>query len=420
MKILIRAVLGGVLSLIACSPVQSPSGEPPSQSAQGQLLIWHPFEETNARIFNDVLTEYRRIHPNVRMVSEYVPQARLADRFRHQFETGLGPDVMITFSTDVPALVAAETLQILDESAIDLSSYTPQALTQVHYHGKPYAIPFNAQIRVLCYNQALVKRPSAPVRTADRADLAAASLATPPTTLDELIEQARSGHSVGLVSTFVDTFWGIRIFGGPIYESDQTLPRFKGWNQWLTWLRQAANEPNMILSEQRFVLHDAFSQGKLAYYVCDSTEIADFKETLKDNLAVAALPGEPGHPAGPLFYARVLLLSRNASPAQTRLAYQLAQFLINPEQQIKTAVQSQDFLPVHQAVKIDQRVRPIEAILLEQAKTAVAIPLDDLDKVEPLIDQGEMLFRQAITGEMTPDEASARLTQAVNQALGSP
>lgn len=410
--------MGVLLSLMACSPIQSPLVE--SQFAQGQLLIWHPFEETNATIFNDVLTEYKRIHPDVHIVSEYVPQTRMLPRFMRQFEAGLGPDLMVTFSTDVPALVAAETLQILDESAIDLSSYTPQAMTQVHYHGEPYAIPLNAQVRVLCYNQALLRRPDVSIHTDGRADLTAAPLVTLPQTLDELIERARAGSSVGLVSTFIDTFWGIRIFGGQIYETNQAAPRFKGWGEWLTWLRQVANEPNIILGEQRFVLHNAFIQGKLAYYVCDSTEIADFKETLGDDLGVALLPGEPERPAGPLFYARVLLLSRNASPAQTRLAYQLAQFLTNPEQQIKMAVQSQDFLPVQQAVKIDRRVRPIEAILLEQAKTAVAIPLNDLDKVEPLMDQGEMLFRQAITGEITPKEADTQLTQAVNQAFRSP
>lgn len=441
MKIFVRALLSVLLSLTACSTVvwhQLPT-EP--QQAQGQLLIWHPFENTNAKTFEDALTEYERVHAGVRIISEYIPQTEISARFIKQFQSGLGPDLMVNFSTEIPALIHAETLQELDQTSIALSSYTPQALTQVRYRGGLYGVPLNSQLRVLCYNQAIVGRSSpssvkqadsglaaqtdartvSDARTVpDAATPVAPPLTVPPTTLKELIQHARAGYSVGLVSTFVDTFWGIQIFGGQLYKANQQVPSLQGWSQWLTWLRQAANEPNVVLGQQRFVLHDAFLQGKLAYYVCDSTEVADFKPTLKDNFAVALLPGESDHPAGPLLYTRALLLSRNASPAQTRLAYQLAQFLTNPEQQIKSVVQSQDFLPVNPGVTIDRHVLPIEAVLLDQATTSVSIPLDDLDKIEPIMDQGELLFRQAIIGDITPTEADTQLTQAVNQALGSP
>ncbi len=421
MKILAKALLSIVLSLTACSTVVWHQPPRAPQQAQGQLLIWHPFENINARIFKDALTEYERAHADVHIVSEYIPEADLSTRFIRQFQAGLGPDLMIDFASEIPALIRAETLQALDQTAISLSSYTPQALTQVRYHGDLYGIPLNSQLRVLCYNQAIVEQSNTAVKATNAgAAHGESSLTAPPTTLEELIQNARAGYSVGMVSTFIDTFWGIQIFGGQLYDVNHRLPFLKGWGEWLTWLRQAANEPNIVLGQQRFVLHDAFTQGKLAYYVCDSTEVADFKQALKDNFAVARLPGEPDHPAGPLLFTRALMLSRNASPTQTRLAYQLAQFLTNPEQQIKSAVQSQDFLPVNPDVVINHHVLPIEAVLLEQAKTSVSISLDDLDKIEPILDQGEILFRQTIIGDITPTEANAQLIQALDRAFDSP
>lgn len=433
MKIPIRILLSTLLILTACGTTiwQQPQTE--QQHVQGQLLIWHPFEDANAKIFNETLAEYERVHAGVRIISEYIPQAQLSQRFIKQFQSGLGPDLMVNFSSEIPALVRAKTLQTLDQTLIDPSSYTPQAVTQVYYHGHTYGVPLNGQIRVLCYNRAIVEQPKAstlktgkltnatnPTHQTNTIDINEPSLSGPPTTLQGLIQRARAGYSVGIVSTFIDTFWGIQIFSGQLYDENRQVPKLAGWSQWLTWLNQAANEPNVILEQQQFILHNAFAQSKLSYYICDSTEIADFKQSLKDNLGVALLPGEPGHPAGPLLYTHVLVLSRNANPVQTQLAYQLAQFLTKPEQQIKSVVQSQDFLPINQGITVDRHILPIEAVLLDQAKTAVSIPLDDLDKIEPIIHKGETLFRKAIIGDITPTEATMQLTQVVNQKFGKP
>lgn len=447
MKIPIRILLSVLLILTACNTTDWQQSQTEPQQIQGQLLVWHPFEDINAKVFNDALTEYERVHTGVRIISEYIPQAQLSERFIKQFQAGLGPDLMVNFSTEIPTLVRAETLQVLDETEIAPSSYSSQALTQVRYHGNTYGVPFVAQVRVLCYNRAIVERsnPSAakkpnsdlsssdlpssgPSKQKDTTNAGQPSQTAVPTTLQELLQRAQAGYSVGMVSTFADTFWGIQIFGGELHEFDSTasqdanptVSKLRGWSQWLDWLRQAANQPNIILGQQRFVLHNAFAQSKLSYYVCDSAEVADFKQTLKEHFGVALLPSEPGHSAGPLLYTRVLALSRNASPTQTRLAYQLTQFLTNPEQQIKSVVQSQDFIPVNQGVSINRHVLPIEAVLLDQSKTAVSIPLDDLDKLGPIMTQGEMLFRQAIIGDLTPIEAEAQLIQAMNQEFASP
>lgn len=421
-----------LLILTACGTTvwHEPQTEQP---VQGQLLIWHPFEDINAQVFNEALADYERVHAGVRIISEYIPQAQLSQRFIKQFQSGLGPDLMVNFSSEIPALVRAKTLQTLDETAIVPSSYTPQAMTQVYYHGNTYGVPLNGQIRVLCYNRAIVEQPKTSTLKTDKLTSAAnltketntigtnePLLSAPPTTLQGLIQRARAGYSVGIVSTFIDTFWGIQIFGGQLYEENRQVPKLEGWSRWLTWLNQADDEPNIILEQHQFILHNAFAQSKLSYYVCDSTEIADFKQSLKDNLGVALLPGKPEHPAGPLLYTHVLVLSRNANLVQTQLAYQLVQFLTKPEQQIKSMVQSQDFLPINQGVTVDRHILPIEAILLEQAKTAVSIPLDDLDKIEPIIHKGETLFRKAIIGDITPTEASMQLTQVVNQKFGKP
>lgn len=375
---------------------------------QGTLLIWHPLKGENAKILTGSLHDFQQLNPQVQILSEYVSLDELSERFIKHGEYGFGPDLMINLERPIPELVKAGRIQPIPENVInDLSSYFPAIRSNVRYQDKIYGWPLSYRVLGLCYNQAKLQQTAA-----DR------TLTEPPSTLEELIEQARKGYSAGMVSSFEETFWGMGIFGVKFFDAHSFVkPELEGWAKWLEWLKQAETEPNFILSRNRDILNRAFARGQLTYYVCSSHEIADLKETLKDDLRVAILPAAPNHPATPILYALAMMLNRSSSTHQTHLALKLAAFMTNPEQQLQGIVESQAFIPSNQQVRINQQLLPIEAVLQKQSQTAVAVPLDRLDQIHVVAEQGDILYQKVLAGDISPNQAAQELTEVVNQQM---
>ncbi|MEA5508534.1 extracellular solute-binding protein [Crocosphaera sp. UHCC 0190] len=376
---------------------------------QGRLLIWHPFQGENGIIFQNLLDDFQQLYPDVQLLSEYIPQTKLSQQFIQKSRAGLGATVLIDFAEQIPNMTKAGSIQPLTTKNLDLSKFLPSMVTQISYQDKIYGIPLVSQIRALCYNQAKLKAlPSTEDQT----------LTQPPFGLEGLLIRARKGYSVGMVSTFEDTFWGLSIFGGKFFDADGLIkPELEGWGKWLKWLKKAETQPNFILIRNRDLLHDAFAQGKLTYYVCNSNEIGDLKTTLKNDLQVIPLPGEPNHRATPLLYTTVMMVNRSASINETELALQLAQFMTNPEQQLKAITQSLTFIPTNHKVSINQQLLPIEAMLHQQSKTAVAIPTDSVENILEIFEQGDILYQKAIAGDLSPSQAVKELTYRIKTQL---
>jgi ABC-type glycerol-3-phosphate transport system substrate-binding protein len=381
------------------------------EEAQGKLLVWHDFEGEYSHVITNVLKGFKQVNPEVQIISEYVPRSQMSSRFMAETKHGLGPNIMINLARDIDIaeLVKQRRIEEISEQDLDLSIYQLSTLPQITYQGKIYIWPLGYHTSVLCYNQAKLKQ-SDP--TADK------NLSQPPTSLEGLIERAQKGYSVGIVSTFEGTFWGMGIFGVKFSDAQGKIKlELDGWAEWLQWLKKANTQPNFMLLRDRDILHNAFAQGKLTYYVCDSYEIYSLKERLKDNLRVAPLPTEPNHPATPLLEIRGMVFNPSSSPKQKKLALQLAKFMTNSEQQIKAFISSQSFIPINKQVKINQKLFPIEPVLLNQGKKAMIIDLDNLEHFLTILQQGDVIYQRAITGDITPSQAVQELTKVINEII---
>lgn len=406
--LILLMVLIAVLAIACNRDLVTQQSDPPEQ-IEGKLLIWHPFEGEMLKLFARGLNDFQQLHPGVDIISEYVPQNELSSQFIKQAKNALGASIIIDFARQIPEVVKAGYIQAIDEEKINLSTYFPPTLTQIRYRGNIYGVPLSSQVSLLCYNQAKIKQSSSTGET---------NFSQPPTSLEGLVERARKGYSVGIVSTFEDTFWGMGIFGARFFDGQGFVnPELEGWINWLNWLKQVQNEPNLFLIRNREMLQKAFNEERLTYYVCQSNEIGDLKNNLKGNLRVASLPAKPERRATPILYTRVMMLNKNASPDEKRLAIELAKFLTNPEQQLEGIVQSQSFIPTNQTIKINQQLLPIEAVLLKQAQTAVAIPIDYLEQIISVFEQGEILYQKTLAGDISSSQASIQLTQFIKAKM---
>jgi ABC-type glycerol-3-phosphate transport system substrate-binding protein len=377
-----------------------------SEQRQGTLLVWYPEEGNLTEVVGLGLQEFEKLNPQVTILEQAITIDEIPERFFKQSQSGLGASVILIFSRNIPRLVSQGVLEEIDQNNLDLSIYYPPTLKQVSYQGKIYGIPLGSRTNVLCYNQKKLQVSPDPL------------LKQPPTSLGGLVERARKGYSVGMVSSFEDTFWGMAIFGGYLWDDQGRLqPRLDGWAKWLEWLKFASSQPNFILNRQRELLHDAFARGRLTYYVCNSVEIADLKNSLQDDLRVALLPQETQGKAAPILYTRVMVFNRNNSDNENSLGLALGKFLTNPEQQLQAIIQTESFIPTNRRVQIEGNLLPIESVLLQQSQNAVAVPLDDWEKLNKILEEGEFWYERAIAGEISSSTAAQKLTLYIQSGL---
>ncbi len=365
------------------------------------------------RVFRELASTFAQVYPGTQIIPRVLDNEFFLGQIAKQTELGFGPDVILTSFEQLPILKQIGTLQSLDQYPIDLSAFREDALKQVTYQGQLYGIPLFLHLQALCYNKSKVKQL--------------------PSTLNELILQARQGYSVGIQSGFFATFWGTGTFGGASLFPPSVAPvrRQQAWQQWMDWLKVAQAEPNVILSTDTIALQQAFSRGQLAYLTCESSWIPYLREGLgPEKLGVVLLPrGEQG-PATPLIYSSTALFNRFSSPAQTELALRFIQFLSNTEQQKKLITEKGVAnISSNKRVILDPRLYPIAGTFLQQSQTAEAVSLDMFIGKEDMrknsnnaaqyywesVKNIERYYQKALVGEISTAEAARSISQLLNR-----
>ena len=371
-----------------------------SKQFSGNILLWHD-ETINEAQAQQTVRNYQQINPDVNIIVEIVRKEELLKRFLQQFRAGLSPNILLVDYDLMFEFIRVNSLMAIDPKIINLGDILPTALTQVTYQDKVYGIPGAIFTQVLCYNKNKVNKNQLPQN------------------LDDILSQAKAGYTFGIPSSFQDTFWGIQIFGGEIFDNQGRFSLKSGsWAAWMTWLQLAKTIPNVILSSSIVALEKSFIEGNLDYFVCDASSIFNLKKALvKDNLGVTILPGQPEYPAGPLLYTKVLVIPNNFSPRQTAITLDFARFITNKQQQQRGAMDIGSFIPPNKTIRLDRRLFPIQATLEEQARNAVAIPLRDIPQAEIIFPIGETLYQQILEGTISPKEGGEQLLQLSRQAL---
>ncbi len=361
----------------------------------GRILLWHTWSGTDEEALNELLANFNEVYPQIQVISiSYTPDD-LRAAFVEAASRGLGPDIIIGAQLWTPELVDANLIHDIDEAQIDAATYLAPALDTLRYRGQLYGLPLAIKTSALYYNKKL---------TDDT-----------PETLDDLLEQAVEGQKVAINSDFEAAFWGIQAFGGRLLDDDGHIVLNQGgFANWLAWLIEAANIPNIIISKDEQLLNDLFAQGEVSYYVGQSSELLALQESLgKETVGVSPLPSGPNSAAGPFLTSEPIFLSNDSSPAQTERAMLLLAFLGNVEQQRKLA-QETGRIPANPQARIDRRISPAVAGFIDQSKTA--IPMLLLPQIFGAIEQGQESYLQALQGLVAPGEAAYALTAAVNDA----
>ncbi len=389
-KILKNFVLILVFLLSSCAKSETNITDKLNQ----KLLIWHSFIGNDAQIFNELLTSYQTLYPQIQIINEYVNNDQITNKFIEDSKLGLGPDLALVEFSSLIDLSKHKSILELQPNDINLTRYLPITLNQIYLKNKIYAIPFSIKVRVLCYNKNHIKQPAK--------------------SLSELVEQAKQGRVVGMTSSYINTLWGVGNFGGRFFNDKGHLYLSeRAWSQWMNWLKIVNSESTIILSEDKELLRKAFIDHKIDYYTCESTEISALKVHLsEEELGVTFLPKGKQNVASPIIYTQTIVFNYVSSPKQQKLALDLSNFLTNTENQQLWAIQTESQIPANVNVKIDRRLSEIEYILYQQSKHGVAIPLDLIINMKPDdFAKQDYFYNRVLFGEMSPMNAAAQINK---------
>lgn len=387
--------------LIACQNIAI-NAQQDSEVDHGHLLVWYAVNNQDQTILNNFIQTYQAIYPNIKIIKEYIPQEKIVDLFVKRAKSGLGPDIIFLWQPMLPDLIKEKVIQIIPKKEFDTSIYSPTTLSQVTDKKHLYALPTSLHTSVLCYHKKAIK--------------------TIPQTISELISQSHAGRNVGLHSNLYFLLWMLGPIGGNFQYMENghlKLGNVTAWVKWLEMINNLQIDQNIILHDQTDTLMQAFVEEKLAFYVCQTTDIPYLEEKLGDRLGVALLPGNEEKSASPLLFTRVAVLNKESNLEQTKLALKFIKFATNQEQQTATAASLQSFIPANKKVTIDARLAPRENILLTQSRSSVAIPLTYLAKVKLFFEKIAPFYQQIKGGEISATQAVDEMQKVLEEINNS-
>lgn len=391
-------VLVATLLLLAGCQIAAPDNE-----LSGHITLWHRWPPEEAAVLEETLSEFEEIHPEVRITAIALPEERILEEFKQAGNDGLGPGLLLGADGWIGELVETDMLRPLSSDLIADSFFNSRNSSLVQYDDQLFGVPLSVGPRVLYYNKNMVDEP--------------------PSTLDELLDEAAAGNRVVFVPRFEEAYWGVQAFGDGLFDDQHRFTLAEsGFQEWLTWLDSAQSAPGMILSVDDDSLFELFTTGQVAYYVGGPQKLVELAAIAADEEAeegfdfgVVPLPDGPNNAAGPLLPAETIMLYAHTSAAQTRLANALAAFLVNPQQSVRF-MRELDRAPANPAVWVDRRIYPTVHGFSEQARTSVVIPNEVL--TEPLIAAGNRAYVGALSGSLTPEEAVCLFGQEVAEFQG--
>ena len=370
---------------------------PPPEDPTGSILVWHSWPEEDAPILLDVVQRYIDLHPDAKIALSRVPPEDLLTRFEEAAGIGFGPDLLLAPSDYILPLAQHDLIVpvVIDEMLRE--RFLPASLDALHYNSQLYGLPLTLHTSGLYYNRSIVEQPAR--------------------TVDELLAAAQSGVEIGLSPSFENAYWGLRAFGGRLFnEEGRAILDQGGFANWLNWLSLAQDIPAFVLSNDQSALRTLFIEGQLGYLIDRSSAWDELSAGLDPSrIGLLPLPAGPTGSPAPLLGVDALLFSAASSSPQQALAQDLAAFLTNVEQQT-TFMRQTERIPANTRVRINARLSPVVASFAEQARASVALPLSD--QINDIVRLGNEAYTRVLEGLVTPAEAAADATAAVNEALG--
>ena len=339
--------------------------------------------------------------PGLRIQPALYSEAAVESELERQTFSGLGPDLVMGDARIIQELSEAKLLDTVAITPEQRNSIAPGLLERVtNSRGEVIGLPVSQFLQLACFDKRKLKEP--------------------PTTLTGMSKQSGEGQVFGITQNFEDLYWSMSGFkaGSALVSSlrgkQPTEQQTQRLVSWLSWLRDASYQQNVMFLRDQATLRKQLISGQLHWISCWTSQLPELREAMKGNLGITSLPAGPAASASPISKLQVWGLGRNSSPRQRQTAEELMQFIVQPWAQKTWALRYRTNYPVNPAAAtiINRQIPGIENLYLFKAKQEIKVG----DEIVAAIDANPKLAKtiqnilnEVIFQAITPARASEKI-----------
>ncbi|MEB3255003.1 MAG: ABC transporter substrate-binding protein [Synechococcaceae cyanobacterium] len=354
--------------------------------------------ENLKKIVAGEVNDFMRSNPGVQVHTRYVLENDVLETMRKRSSLGTGPDLMVT-SVPLALALYQEGMSVPGNlTAQQLASLKIRHLDDFRDGERFVALPFLVQPNLVCYNRK--------------------AIASPPTSLAQLLVLAEQGRRIGLSLVMDQLLWSGHGFAAQepilrLFDASPETPAGRALSPadrprvlaWLRWLYRANVHPNMQFSDTNEDLAKRFLAREIDWMTCNAVLIPNLRRVLGADLGLAQMPGpEENKPAPAVARMTLLSFGRDSSGRQREAAQRFAEFLLNDYSQSTLMTAAIGNLPVNGNVIIPIK-KSAEMRAINEAETLAIVPtfhraVGVRQQREPLM----RLLKQNVYGELSPQE----------------
>ena len=286
-------VAAAALVLPACGSSSDGAAAPPPKGGKvtGDITFWHFFTDREEKAIQGVVDDFEAANPGVHVT---VKGGQDDEKMRQAIAAGKGPDVGLSYSTDIVGNFCTTGAWVdlqpwIDRDKVDLSGLLPIVRSYTEYDGKRCSMPMLADAYGLYYNKTLLK---------------AAGYDAPPKTLSELADMTVKlttkkpdgsidvAGFVPLLDFYENTSAHIAPSFGATWLTDDgksNVGTDPAWQDMLEWQKSLADQigPDELRrfnagKGEEFSADNAFQKGKVAMMVDGEYRIAFIRDQSPD------------------------------------------------------------------------------------------------------------------------------------------
>ena len=339
--------------------------------------------------------------PGLRIQPALYSEATIESELERQTFSGLGPDLVMGDARVIQELSEAKLLDTVPITPEQRNAIAPGLLERVtNSRGEVTGLPVSQYVQLACFDKRKLKEP--------------------PGTLALMSKQSGEGQVFGITQNFEDLYWSMSGFkaGSALVSAlrgqQATAQQTQNLVRWLSWLRDASYQQNVMFLRNQATLRKQLIGGQLHWISCWTSQLPQLREAMKDNLGITSLPAGPAAPATPISKLQVWGLGRNSSARQRQTAEELMQFIVQPWAQKTWSLRYRTNYPVNPAAAtiINRQIPGIENLYIFKGKQDIKIG----DEIVAAIDGNPRLAKtiqniinDVIFGAKTPAKAAERL-----------
>ncbi len=369
---------------------------------EGILRIWHPWSGRLAAGLNKLAADYALDCPDLLILVSQISENELRDLYtQSRIDEGRYtlPDLVLGYSTWLVPFVQAQSIQPITTliSAETRQRYIPSALNTLIMGEDLYGLPYWLQMETLYFNNDLVN--------------------DPPTTLDELLQQATTEKSAALPTNFIESYWGANGYNAQLFTEDHRLALADtGFVDWLNWLLEAQAAPGIFLDENYVLLQTAFYSGGAAFLVGPTSALGELEASMNNNqLRVASLPSGPDNEAAPWLQTTAFYVTNGIPDTQRELALSFVNFATNRANQTDLMTESR-LVPAN--INVSTENDPVMNNLIQQANKAFVPP--NVPQITAVYQYGNSVYLDVLSGRKDSQTAVCDFTRNVDRANNFP